>query len=899
MSLTRRLGFALRHLLGGDRSDRDLDREIDGVLDTLTDEGIASGLSPDEARRAARLALGGAEQVKEEVRAARSGALLDAFLRDLRFGARLLLRSPGFAAVAVLTLALGIGATTSIFSVVRAVLLSPLPYREPERLVLLRQAWPQRGLNFWRLSQANFSAYRDDAKAFEAVSAYTRAGYNAGAGGESFRVDAAAVSADLFGTLGADAAIGRTFVRGEDAPGRRLLCLLSHGEWQRRFGGDPGVVGTTLSLDGVPAEVIGVMPRGFAFPDSSVGIWTPLEISPERTSPFTLLAVARLKPGTGPAAAEEETTGLLRARAAAHAAFGGASAPPAAGADLHTVVRPLGEALTAGTRTPLLLLFAAVGLVLLIVCANVANLVLARSAGRAREISVRFALGATRGRIARQVLTELLLLGALGGAAGSLLALPILGLARRLPAGFVPRIEEVRLDPLVFGAALLAGAAAAAVAGLLPALRLGGQGAAIPGGPAARSTAAPRGRRLNGGLVAVQFALSLLLLAGTGLMLKSLHRLLSIDPGFETDHLVTLNLDLPPRQAAVNANPLAPVAQAETEGTQRFYRRVVETVRAQPGVRSAALAQSLPFGGDNDADMTVCEGHESNGEGASGSLTLIQRTTPGYFSTLRLPLLRGRDFEEEDRPGASSVAIVDETLARTAWPGQEAVGRRIRFAWDDRPEAWKTVVGVVAAVRDDRLDRAAEPHLYLPFLQEPMRRMSLVARTEIDPDAAAPAIQQALRAVDPSVPPFALRSMEATVRLSLFQRRLTNGLLGAFAAVALLLAAAGIYGVMSLEVSSRLKEIAVRLALGARPSGVVGMVLRRGAGLATAGMAAGLAGAFALMRLMSGMLYEVRPDDPATLVAVVALLGSVALLACALPARRAVRVDPIVTLRED
>jgi putative ABC transport system permease protein len=894
----RRLTRLLRNLVRGDEIDRELDRELDGVLETLTDEGIARGLSPDEARRAAAIALGGAEQVKEEVRAVRSGALLDAFLRDLRYGARLLWRSPGFTAVAVLTLALGLGAATSICSVVRAVLLSPLPYREPDRLVLLRQAWPQRGLNFWRLSQANFSAYRDDAKAFDAIGAYTRTGYNVGAGGESFRVDAAAVSADLFATLGVEAALGRTFVRGEDAPGRRPLVVLSHGEWQRRFGGDPGIVGTTLRLDGVPAEILGVMPRGFTFPDSSVGLWTPLEIAPDRTSPFQLLAVARLKPGTGPAAAEQETTGLLRARAAAHAAFAGANAPPAGGADLHTVVRPLQDALTASTRTPLLLLFAAVGLVLLIVCANVANLVLARSGGRAREISVRFALGATRGRIARQVLTELLLLGVLGGAAGSLLALPILGLARRLPAGFVPRIEEVRLDPVIFGVALLAGALAAILAGLAPALRLGRDGAAIDRA-SARFTAAPRGRRLNGGLVGVQFALSLLLLAGTGLMLKSLDRLLSVDPGFETDHLVTLNLDLPPRQAGVYANPLAPVAEAETAGTVRYSSRVLEAVRAQPGVRNAALAQSLPFGGDLDADMTVCEGREAGADGAAGSLTLIQRTTPGYFSTLRLPLLRGRDFEERDRIDASPVAIVDETLAGLAWPGQDAVGRRIRFAWDDSPEAWKTIVGVVGPVRDDRLDRGAEPHLYLSLLQQPMRRMSLVARTGIEPDLAASGIRQALRTVEPSVPPFALRSMEATVRLSLFQRRLTSGLLGAFAAVALLLAAAGIYGVMSLEVSSRFKEIAVRLALGARPAAVVGMVLRRGARLAAAGMAAGLAGTFALMRLLSGMLYEVRPDDPATLLAVVALLGSVAILACALPARRAVRVDPIAALRED
>jgi putative ABC transport system permease protein len=898
MPIARRLQSLVRNLLHRDRVERDLDGEIEGVIASLTDEGIATGLPPAEARRRALIALGGGEQVKEEVRSARSGALLEAFLQDLRFGARLLLRSPGFTAVAVLTLALGLGATTAIFSVVRAVLLNPLPYRDPARLVLLRQAWPQRGLNFWRLSQANFTAYRERSKSFAAAGAWTRAGYNVSAGQESFRVQAAAVSADLFPALGVEAALGRRFLPGDDAPGRRLTCILSHAAWQGRFGGDPAAIGRTLLLDGAAAEIVGVMPRGFGFPDASVGLWTPLDLAGDRTSPFNLLGVARLRDGIEPRSAQEETTGILKAMSAERSAFAGANSPPGASADLHTVVQPLDEATTARARGPLLMLFAATGLVLLIACANVANMVLARSAARGREIAVRFALGATRGRVARQILTELLLLGALGGAAGLLLAAPIVALARRLPAGFMPRMEEVHLDPVVLAAAVLSGALAAVAAGLLPALRAGNEVAAPERPLATRATPARFGRRLNGGLVGLQFALSLLLLVGAGLLLKSLHRLLAVDPGFDPRGLVTLNLDLPPRQAEAYRNPFAPVSDADTDGTKAFYRRVIEAVRALPGVRAAALASSLPFGANNDADMTVRDGEPGAG-GEAGALTIIQRISPAYFGALGLPLRRGRDFTEDDRAGGQSVAIVDETLARVAWPGQDAVGRRIRYAWDDSPGRWKTIVGVVAAVRDDRLDQEAEPHLYLPFNQETMRSMSLVARADIDPDQAAAGIRAALRSVDPGVPPFAMRTMEETVGLSVFERRLVNGLLGAFAAVALLLAAAGIYGVMSLEVTSRLKEMAVRLALGARPRTVVGIVLRRGALLASAGMAAGLLGSLALMQLLAGMLYGVRPADPPTLVAVVALLGTVALLACVVPARRAVRVDPIASLRED
>ena len=898
MPLLRRVRSLARNLFRRERVERDLDRELDGFLQELTDERIAAGMAPERARREARLALGGVEQVKEEVRAARTGSFLDTLAQDLRFGARMLRRGPAFTVVAVLTLALGIGAVTSIFSVVHAILLRPLPYPEPDRLVLLRQAYPQRGLTYWRLSPANFLTYRDQSKSFEVSGAWTWAGYNVSGGGEPARVQAAGVSADLFRTLGVRAALGRTFLPGEDGPGRRLLAILSDAEWKRRFGGDPGAVGRTLLLDNVPAEIVGVMPEGFEFIDPEVQIWTPLDLDPTRTSPFHLLLVGRLRPGVTLETAQQETTGILTSTSAVQPGFAGGKTAPPAGADLHTVVRPLADALTARARTPLLVLFGATALLLLIACSNVANLVLARSTARTREIAVRFALGATTARVSRQLLTEILLLGALGGAAGLGLALPILQAARSLPAGFLPRLQEVRLDPTVLAVALVSGLATALLAGLLPALRLA-RGGPHPDRPLqARGTTAPASRRASGALVGLQFALSLLLLVGSGLLLRSLHRLTAVDPGFDPSRLMTLSLDLPPRQAGVYANPLGAVAESEQEGTTHFYGRVVEAVRAQPGVGDAAIASSLPFGGDLDADMTVCEGREGPA-GEEGSLTSIVRTTPGLFRTLGLPLLRGRDFTESDRFGGAPVAIVDETLAQAAWPGQDAVGRRIRYGWDDRPERWKTIVGVVAAIRDDRLDHGAEPHMYLPFGQEPMRRMSLVARSSGDPESIAAGIRAALAGVDPTVPAFAVRSMDETMGLSLFERRFTNLLLGAFAAVALLLAAAGIYGVMSLEVASRFKEIAVRMALGARPGTVFGLVLRHGGTLAALGMAAGLVASLAMMQLLTGLLFEIQPADPPTLCAVVLILGGVAFLACAGPARRATRVDPIAALRQD
>ena len=892
-----RLRSLLRNLLRRDQVERDLDSEIDSYLEALINEKVAAGMTPEDARRAALLELGGSEQVKEEVREARAGALLDQLGQDVRCGLRMLRRNPGFTLVAVLTLALGIGANTAIFSVVHAVLLRPLPYPRPERLVMLWQSYPQRGLTFWRLSQANFAAYREQSRSFESLAVYTRAGYNVSGGGEADRLQAANVSAEFFDIFSVAPRLGRTFRAGDDAPGHPRICVLSYGEWQRRFGGDPGVIGRSLSLDNLPTEVVGVMPQGFSFPDP-VALWVPLDLSRERTSPFNLLGVARLRPGLAPAGAETETTHILRTLGAGDAAFVGSNTVPPPGADLHTTVTLLQEAITGQSRTPLLILLGSVGLVLLIACANVANMLLARALARAREISLRFALGATASRVFRQLMTECLLLGGLGCAAGLALAAAGLRIVNRLPLGGIPRIREVNLDVAVLTFAVVTGLLATSLFGLAPAWRMNCMGVQEGLRGEGRCTATTGSRRTNGALVALQFALSLILLCGTGLLLRSFQRLVAVEPGFDTGNLLTLRLYLPPARRTGYENPFAPASGEEGVRTARFYLGLAESVRGLPGMRAAALVSNLPFTGDINADGTIVEGHEPP-PGEPAALTRIVGSSPGYFHAMGMTLLRGRDFAESDRDVSMPVAIVDDSLARRYWPDGNAVGQRIRFAWDTEEGAWRTIVGVVSAIRDETPAHGVEPHLYIPFLQEPQRSMHLVARTEGDPAAAIHAVRAALREADPRVPAFAVQSMDQAIGASLFQQKFTNVLLALFAVISLLLAAAGIYGVMSLEVTSRLKEIAIRMALGAPPAEVFGLVIRHGGMLAGAGLMAGLAGALAATRLLEGLLFEVTPTDPVTFATVTALLALVALLACVVPARRAVRVDPIAALRQE
>jgi putative ABC transport system permease protein len=874
-----RLSSLWRNLFHHARKEQELTEEIDAYLEMLIELKIKEGLNPGEARRAAMIELGGKEQVKEKIREVSMGHYLETLWQDLRYGLRMLRKNPGFTSIAVLTLTLGIGANVAIFSVVYGVLLQPLPYPEDDRLVTLIQSYPQKGLDTWGISQANFALYRDQNHVFEKIAAYSSAGFNLTGGASPERLQASAVTADFFDVLGVQPGWGRAFLQEEDTPGKNLVCILSYGLWQRRFGGDPQILGQSLLLNNIPTEVVGIMPPGFAYPNRNVELWLPFGLNPQRTSPYTLTGIARLKPGVPVSQAESETTDIFWNAARENPAIAGATVPPPEGADMKTIVKPLKDVVVGDTKTPLLVLLGAVGLVLLIACANVANLLLARAASRTRELSFRFALGATPGRLIRQLLTESLLLALIGGVAGAALAWLGVRLLRQLPAlQQVPRLGEVSVNTtvLVFTAALVL--LTGLLFGFAPALRAYQIGLQTGMREGMRGSA---NRRLNGVLVAGQFALCLVLLVGAGLLLKSFQRLLSVNPGFQPKQVLSMRLALPSSKYA-NADQSA-----------RFYESLLERVRSLPGIQSAGVVSYLPFGGSREADGFVVEGHEPDSGGVAPNAQ-IRVVSPDYFETLKIPLLRGRDFLSSDRADSPPVAIVDEVLARRYWADDDAIGKRIRFAWS---EQWMMIVGVTAGVKNRNLRETIEPHLYYPHAQGPLPRMYLTARTVAEPATAAAAIQNEVRALDADLPVWGVQPLTDAVDQTLNNQRLTNTLLAVFALLAVLLAAIGIYGVMSLYVSNRTNEFGIRLALGAQPTVLLRSVLRQGVTLMLVGVVAGIAVAVVLTRTLASLLFEVSATDPAVYFSVPLLLVAVALLACYIPARRATRVDPLVALR--
>jgi predicted permease len=815
----------------------------------------------------------------------RTGVLLEQLAQDVRYGMRMLSHRPGFTVAIVLTLALGIGANAAMFSLVNVVLFRPLPYPEPDRLVTVRQANPRDPRHPWYLSQADVALVRDSARTLERVAASMRIGCNVRGDGQAARYQAARVSAGFFDVLGVPPRLGRTLGPGDDLPGRAHLGILSFNEWQGRFGGDPGVLGRSLMVDGVPVEIVGVMPSGFAFPDKGVQLWISLTLNRELTYPHDVSGIGRLAAGVRPAEAQQETTQILGS---------------IAGSDLkddpapRTVITPLQETMVGRSRTSLLILLGSVTLVLLIACANVTNMLLVRSMERGPEMTLRFALGATRGRVVRQLLCECLLLGALGSAAGLVVSAVALRALEVLHPD-VPRLDELHLDGTVLAACAAAGLLATALFGLAPAWRLNRADASPT--HRARVTRSVGNRRANGTFVVVQVALSLVLLAGTGLLLRSLQRLMAEDPGFDTRNLLALEFALPLR-ASIGDPVTSDSEPDEAFSLEAFAHGITESVRALPGIRSASLVSALPFTGFRDIRPTIADTDRPGGDDA-GKETLVMRVSPGYFATLGILLQRGRDFEEKDRANSAPVAIVDEALARRDWPDGDPIGRRIRSSWDEDPNAWRTVVGVVATTRDHTLAGAPDALLYLPLAQEPARRLGLIARSEGDPRPLKEPIRQAVRRIDENIPGYGLRTMEEGIAFTASQQRFAGLLLSVFGGIALLLSAVGIHGVMSLEVTSRMKEFAIRSALGAPPLASLGLVIRQAARLLIAGIAIGIAGAFSTTRLLQGLLFEVNPADPATFTAVVTVLLVVALLAVTVPALRARRTDPAVSLRED
>ena len=814
---------------------------------------------------------------------------MDTLLKDLRYALRRLAHTPGFSAVVLLTLALGIGANTAIFSVVNTVLLRPFPYREPERLVVVDHFYPSLNNLEAGASAPGFRDLRDQAQIFDGV--YVRDGWAPALTGEGEpqRLIAARASALMFQTLGVSPVMGRAFLAEEDEPGRNRVVVLSHGFWQRQFGGDRAMVGKSIQLNGEPYEVLGVMPPDFrdAF-NPRVDLWAPLALTPQqfaggRTNEFLTL-IARLDPGITVERARSDMRTFANQLKAQY--------PDQYAPDWTLKVTPLNQKVSGNIRPALLVLLGAVGFVLLIACANVANLLLARAASRIKEVAIRSALGATRRDLVRQLLTESMLLALVGGALGLALAwLGVQAVVTLKPAN-VPRIDELGIDPSVMlftlGVAVLTGL----LFGVAPAVqtsRTNLQETLKEGG---RSSMSDRsGQTLRRALVVAEVALALALLTGAGLLIKSFARLQGVDPGFDAGNLLTFNLSIPPAKY-----------RSDTTRAQ-YFDRVGEQVRAVPGVQGVAMASVMPFSNNWSTGSFRVEGYQPP-QGQPGPWGDIRVVGADFHRVMRIPLVSGRAFTEQDDDRAPDVVIVDQEMLKRYWPNVDPIGKRITFNDPQRDSVveWITVVGVVGHAKHEGLDAEDRVQLYFPYRQGAGfvgTNLSFAVRTASDPSRALPAVRAAIHAIDRDVPISAVSTMEENIATSMGQRRFAMLLLGLFAAMAITLASIGIYGVMSYSVTQRAHEIGVRMALGAARVNVLSLVMRQGMTLVALGIAIGVLGALGLTRLIATQLYAVPPSDPATFTLVAALLIGIAALATLVPALRATRVDPVVALREE
>jgi putative ABC transport system permease protein len=814
--------------------------------------------------------------------------LLDELRQDLRFAFRSLWKAPVFTAVAVATLALGIGANSAIFSVVDAVLLRPLDYREPDRLMTVLHDSPQLPAMVRRqgpVSPADYLDWKAQNRVFERLAA-AQAGAGLGSlttvltgRGTPEELSPMAVTADLFPLLGVNALVGRGIGPGDDQPGAPPTVVLGHSLWQRRFGGDRSIVGQTIVLDGVSRTVVGVMPPSFRFAPfwyTRAELWLPLVIADpahDRTTDRngrSLRVLGRLRPGLTRAQAQADMDRLWHQLEAQY---------PATDSHLTVTVDPLQDKVVGSVRRPLLVLLAAVALVLLIGCANVANLLLARAAARRKELGLRTALGASRGRLVRQLLVESLVLAIAGGALGVLLAQWGVDLLLALGPRDLPRREGIHLDGAVLAFTLALSLGTGLVFGLIPALQTSASalGEALKEGNRT-STEGLRRNRMRSLLVVSEVSLALMLLVGAGLLIKSFRRLQAVDPGFNPHHLMGLGVPAP----------------ADPARREAFFDRVLAGVRAVPGVSGASAINHLPIDGDIWGNNYVVAGRPPPRPGDEPE-AVFRIMRPGYLATMGIPLARGRDFTDFDRARAPAVMIVNEAFARAAFPAEEALGKRILF-----DEVAHEIVGITADARQKEWAESPMPEMYLADRQHPARGyLTVVVRASGDPAALITHLQRAITALDSNLPPPRVVTMEQAITTALWQPRFNLLLLNAFAALALLLAAVGIYGVMAYSVSRRTREIGIRVALGATAGQVQRLVAGQGLLLTAAGVGLGLIGAFAATRLMSALLFGVRATDPTTFVAVPALLLAVGLVACYLPARRATRVDPVIALHHE
>ena len=807
---------------------------------------------------------------------------MDSVVKDIRFALRGLLKKPVFAAVAVLTLALGIGANTAIFSVVNAVLLRPLPLKEPDRLMTFWHAAPAKGLAHMDLNDALFAYYRDRTRTFESLAAFESGEVSLTGGGEPEVVTGAIVTFNYFSVLGREPLHGRTFTAREDTPGNNAVAILSYALWQRRFGGDPGVVGRSINVDDNPTTVVGIMPADFSFPDPAeragtpghVQLWVPKGLDPQDGGSYNLTAVGRLQPSTTPDDARKEIDSLYQAFAAEFPSR-------ATDASVTTVLMPLRSNIVGEVRRPLLILLGAIVLVLLIACANLTNLLLARASARTRELALRQCLGASSLRIVRQTLTESLLLSFVGAVVGVLIAIWIVSALKSLVASQIPHVESASVDStvLVFTTAIML--LTGVLCGLAPALRSTRINLQDAIKQAGRSTASGSNRRLNNVFVVSQLALSLVLLIGAALVLQSFRNLLSVDPGFRAENVLMAELSLTEQKYPDKAQ------------VRSFFEQLREGVRSVPGVQAVEFCQVVPFSGDGQGGPFTVEGVQQQQE----KVAWIRSSSPGYFAAMGMPIIKGRSFEATDTASALPVAIVDEKLAHMYSPEGDLVGRRIRIGGEGAP--WLTIVGVVPNVKNRKLDEDAWPYIYRPYSQWIRRDTMLVVRSSVDPQVIAANLRQQVGKLDPELPLYNVSTIQQAIDRSLVTKRLTNSLLAGFAAIALLLALTGIYGVMSLNVANRRSEFGIRLALGAQTSNVLRMMLGQGLRLAVIGIALGLVASIAFTRLLQGLLFGISASDPWTFAVIAVLLAGVALLACWIPARRATKVDPLEALRSE
>jgi predicted permease len=876
-----KLRLRLRALFFKSRMEDELEEEVRFHLEREVEENIARGMSPKEARYTALRSFGGVERVKEESRDERGIRLLEEVWQDLRYCARMLVKQPAFSLIAVLTLALGIGANTAIFSVVNAVLLRPLPYADDERLVMIWGKFPAAGTERASVSVPEFIDYRDRTHSFAQIGIYGDKDFTLTGRGEAERFTGALVSANLLSLLGVNPALGRHFLVEENQPDRSHVVILSYGLWQRRFGGDPQLIGQGIILDGLNYTVVGVMPPGFKSPWAGTEIWRPLDITAARLNQRYsrwLSCVARLKPGVTMAQAQAEMDALARSMQQEHPRFYGANS------DWGINLISLRHELAGDVRDALPILLAVVGCVLLIACANVANLLLSRATARQKEMAMRAALGAGRLRLIRQLLTESILLAGAGGSLGMLLALWSNVHLIKLGPPELFSGGPVGIDGRVLLFTLLVSLLTALLFGLAPAwqtsklnlndvLKEGGRNASAGGG------------RLRNLLVIGEIAMALTLLVGAGLALRSFHRLLQVDPGFDPANVLTMRLDL------------SPVEYPEGHQQRAFYEHVLSRIEFLPGVQAAGAVHNLPLGGWGNERSFSIEGQPE----PSLSVDFYQ-ASPHYFSAMGMRVTSGRFFTGDDREDRPGVAIINETLARRFFTNQNPLGKRIKMGNATGPFPWLSIVGVVRDVKQNGLDEETKPALYVHYLQPPtpgwkFQYMFLAVRTQTDSLSLLPALRNTVQALDKNQPVYRVATMEQLLARSVAARKFGMLLLALFAALALALSVIGLYSVLAYAVTRRMHEIGIRMALGAQRNDVLKLVVKQGMALALIGIAVGLSASFALTRLMKSLLFGVEPTDPLTFSVVALLLTLVALLACWIPARRATKVDPLLALR--